>query len=65
LAEVEVAGCGGLVALFAEDAHADVRLLDHVDVVAAVSDTKNSFLKAVFKEFNDSSLLRGCTPTEN
>ncbi|KAI7506240.1 hypothetical protein KC367_g2 [Hortaea werneckii] len=43
LGEGEVGGEGGLSALFADDAEADVRRLDHGYVVAAVADAGDAF----------------------
>ena len=55
----EVCGEGGLAAFFADDADADVGGLDHADVVAAVADGADAFVRMVPDEGRDVGFLGG------
>ena len=54
LGEAEVGRDGGVAALLAKQAHAHVRLLNHGDVVGAVSNSAcHRLAAAVFHQFDD------------
>ena len=55
----EVGGEGGLAALFADDADADVGGLDHADVVAAVADGGHFLACVLADEEGDGGFLGG------
>ena len=57
--DAEVGGEGGLAALFADDADADVGGLDHADVVAAVADGGHFLACVLADEEGDGGFLGG------
>jgi hypothetical protein len=62
LAQREVGGVRGLDALAADDADADVRLLDHAHVVRAVADRQRDLADVLLDERDDLRLLAGRDP---
>lgn len=62
LFEVVVGGVSCLLAFVAHDADADLGLLDHGDVVAAIADCQGDDLEVLLDELDDLGLLVGSGP---
>ncbi len=65
LSKVEVTGCSCAFTLPSQNAHTDIGLLYHADVIAAIANGKHDSLKFVLHEFDNEGFLFGGGPTKD